>query len=139
MNSSIEAIVTVLQNEEMMKIFSLFKKNSANFNHLLNGSTRDIDFQDNISKLSKAGLIELKSKKYQLTPLGENFLKTVKIVKDVHNVYDKLNSIGIINLSEESIKEEVLCSIDSIIGNEPIREIARYIYHYNISNSKNYN
>ena len=122
-----------------MKIFSLFKKNSANFNHLMNGPTRDIDFQDNISKLSKAGLIELKSKKYQLTPLGENFLKTVKIVKDVHNVYDKLNAIGIINLSEESIKEEVLCSIDSIIGNEPIREIARYIYHYNISNSKNYN
>jgi predicted transcriptional regulator len=131
MNFSIEDILPVLQNEEMMKTFCQFKKNRLNFNPLLNGPTQDIDFQHNISKLNQAGLIELKGGKYLLTALGENFIKTMKIIKDVHIVYDKLNAIGIINLSEESIKDEVLNSIDSIIDDEPIREIARYIYHYN--------
>ena len=131
MNFSIEDILTVLQNEEIMKTLYRFKKNRPNFNPLVDGPKQDNDLQRNISKLSQAGLIELKSGKYQLTTLGENLIKTMKIVKDVHIVYDKLNAIGIINLSEESIKDEVLNSVDSIIGDEPNREIARYIYHYN--------
>jgi predicted transcriptional regulator len=131
MNFSIEDILTVLQNEEIMKTLYQFKKNRPNFNPLADGPKQDNDLQRNISKLSQADLIELKSGKYQLTTLGENLIKTMKIVKDVHIVYDKLNAIGIINLSEESIKDEVLNSVDSIIGDEPNREIARYIYHYN--------
>jgi len=131
MNFIIEDILTVLQNEEIMKTLYRFKKNRPNFNPLTDGPKQDNDLQRNISKLSQADLIELKSGKYQLTTLGENLIKTMKIVKDVHIVYDKLNAIGIINLSEESIKDEVLNSVDSIIGDEPNREIARYIYHYN--------
>ncbi len=121
---TIAAVLRNISDEKSWGLFRTIAQEEFDSKSLKNSAklTRK-QYYSRLSRMTRAGLVRKRSGRYNLTTFGKIVYESQLIVENALQNYWKLKAIDSLEISNELPKEERLKVIESLVGNEDLKQI----------------